>query len=350
MAILTLHNVIKRFGGRIAVDSLSLEIRQGEFLILLGPTGAGKTTTLRLIAGLEKPDEGEIRVDGLRMNDSPPAVRDVAMVFQTYSLYPHFTVRQNLAFPLQAPGRNLLPEEINQKVLWAANLLGVSSLLDRKPVNLSGGEQQRVTLGRAIVRSPKIFLMDEPLSALDAKLRERMRVEIKVLQKKLGTTTLYVTHDQSEALGMADRIAVIHQGKLQQVGAPNEIYYQPANTFVASFVGQPRINLLPVPQCPGNLFEGFPSNGKAFFPSSAQTVGIRPESIQLNQAGHGQEARILVVQHLGPEKMVLLEMEGQEVIATSPHDFPLAQGQIIRVRVEPIKLLFFDAQGNLIPR
>jgi len=244
MANVKLISLTKIFGDITAVDNINLEINDREFFVLLGPTGAGKTTTLRLVAGLEKPDNGEIYLNNIVVNDFSPASRDVAFVFQYFTLYPHYTVQQNLEFPLKSNLRKLSKLEINKKVAEVAKVLHIEHLLDRETVNLSGGEMQRVALGRAIVRTPKIFLMDEPLSNLDAKLREKMRAELVRLHLDLGSTFFYVTHDQIEAMTMADRVAVLNEGKILQIGTPDEIYNLPKNVFIAKFVGSPVTNLL----------------------------------------------------------------------------------------------------------
>ncbi len=243
MSDIRLEKITKHFGATVALDDISLQIKDREFFVLLGPTGAGKTTTLRVIAGLEKQNAGDVYFDGENINELMPADRDTAFVFQQYSLYPNMSVFDNLAFPLRSPLRKTPEDEIRRRVLEAAEKLRITHLIERKTAKLSGGEMQRVSIGRAIVRSPRIFLMDEPLSNLDAKLRESLRVELKHLQKTQGSTTLFVTHDQIEALTMADRIAVLDAGKILQVGTPHDIYDRPATTFVAQLVGTPRINL-----------------------------------------------------------------------------------------------------------
>lgn len=242
MAEIRLENVTKRFGDVVAVNDVNLEIYDQEFVVFLGPSGCGKTTTLRAIAGLEQPDEGNIFVDGARVNTLSPADRDIAFVFQFYALYPHLTVYDNIAFPLKAV--KAAKPEIQERVTEVADILQIQGMLDRKPSHLSGGEMQRVALGRAMVRRPKAFLMDEPMSNLDAKLRVDMRTELKRLQRRLGATTIFVTHDQVEAMSMADRIVIMHQGSLQQVGTPQEVYNQPQTVFVAQFMGSPAMNLI----------------------------------------------------------------------------------------------------------
>jgi multiple sugar transport system ATP-binding protein len=242
MAGVEIRHLSKRFGALHAVDDVNLAIREGEFLVLLGPSGCGKTTLLRMIAGLEQPTAGEIHIGGERMDDAPPRARGIAMVFQSYALYPHRNVARNISFPLEAAGQSRTV--IDQKVRWAAEMFGITPYLDRYPRQLSGGERQRVALCRALVRDPKVFLLDEPLANLDAKLRNTARDELKRFQRQIKTTTVYVTHDQVEAMGLGDRIAVMDQGKVRQVGTPQEVYEMPVDTFVATFVGQPPMNLL----------------------------------------------------------------------------------------------------------
>jgi multiple sugar transport system ATP-binding protein len=245
MASLSVEHLSTTFDhGRVkAVDDVSLDMPDGEFLVLLGASGSGKTTLMRTIAGLERPSDGTIRIDGRMANEDPPRARNIAMVFQSYALYPHKTVAKNIAFPLEAV--RLPAQQIQEKVMWAAQLFGIDRLLHRKPRELSGGERQRVALARALVRTPSLFLMDEPLSNLDAKLRHSARREFKRLHEQIGITTLYVTHDQVEAMGLGQRVAVMNGGKIQQVGTPHEIYHEPANTFVAQFMGSPPMNLVP---------------------------------------------------------------------------------------------------------
>jgi len=254
LAIVETRDVRKRFGDSIAVDGVDLATKEGEFLVLLGPSGCGKTTLLRMIAGLEKQTSGDILIGGQVVNDLPPRARKIAMVFQSYALYPHMTVAENIAFPLKAQGtpRARIPEEVDR----AANMFGIQRLLKRKPRQLSGGERQRVALARAMVRKPDVFLLDEPLSNLDAKLRTMARDELQHFQRRLGTTTVYVTHDQVEAMGLGDRIAVMNQGKVRQLGPPQQVYFDPADTFVAGFLGSPPMN---------------------FFHSDNTTAGFRPE-------------------------------------------------------------------------
>ena len=266
MAAVSLRNLTKRWGGFVAVDDQSLEIRDREFLVLLGPSGCGKTTTMRMIAGLEEPTSGEIRIGGRVVNDELPKDRDVAMVFQNYGLYPHMTVRDNIAYPLKVRGGRRA-DEIRGRVQAAAAKVQLEELLDRKPRALSGGQRQRVALARAIVRTPQVFLMDEPLSNLDAKLRVTMRAELKHLSHELRITTVYVTHDQIEAMTLADRVAVMNHGRIQQLGTPEEIYDDPKNLFVAGFIGSPAMNLI----------EGATENGRFMVAGgpSRRSAGVR---------------------------------------------------------------------------
>ena len=334
MADVSLHGVTKRFDTTVAVDDLSLSLADGGFVVLLGPTGAGKTTTLRLIAGLERVDAGRIEIGGVDVTKAPSAARDVCVVFQQYSLYPHYTVFENLAFPLRAPGRNLSSGEIDSRVREIAGLLRIDSKLANRATQLSGGEMQRVAIGRALVRSPAVYLMDEPLSSLDAKLREDLRIELKRVQRDFGATILYVTHDQLEAMTLADKIGVLSEGRLIQVGSPREVYEQPDNIYVAQRLGSPQINLVPT----GTL-------GVQGAPEAAVTTGVRPEDILLAR-DDGQPARVLTVEHLGVETVVLLEVGEQRVHALlGAHDLPQAK-DTTRVSVREGAALFFDAEGR----
>ncbi|MGA2129295.1 MAG: ABC transporter ATP-binding protein, partial [Xanthobacteraceae bacterium] len=277
MAEVVLDRVGKRFGAVEAVADLSLRIGDGEFIVLLGPTGAGKTTTLRLVAGLELPDAGTVSIDGRDVTADAPAARDVAFVFQQYSLYPHLSVYDNLAFPLRAPSRRVADAKLDQRVREVARLLRIEDKLGNRATQLSGGQMQRVAIGRALVRRPAIFLMDEPLSSLDAKLRADLRIELKHIQEDLGATILYVTHDQVEAMTLATRIGVINRGHLVQVGTPREIYENPVDSYVATRLGTPGINLVP-----RSLFPGVAA------PAAAVTIGARTEHVRIRRgAGDG---------------------------------------------------------------
>ncbi len=349
MAHIKLDRVTKTFGGATAVRDLSLEIKDGEFFVLLGPTGAGKTTTLRLIAGLEKPNAGTIAIDGEDVREWSAAERDVALVFQYYSLYPRYTVRQNLAFPLKSRVRNYSAEEIEARVGKAAHTLRIEHLLDRKTDKLSGGEMQRVSIGRAIVREPKAFLMDEPLSNLDAKLREALRSELKDLQMKLGATFLFVTHDQIEAMSMGDKVGVLNAGRIVQVGTPQEIYNAPRDAFVAGFVGSPAMNLLDgelrggrVLAMAGKLvlpLDG--AAGKAAGNSRPITVGIRSEDVRVGP-GEAVEARVHDVENHGVEKIVTLRVDETLFKATIPATHSIDIEGTVKFSWNPRKLHCFD--------
>lgn len=327
MAEVRLSNVSKSFGTTHAVSEMDMTIAHGEFLVLLGPTGAGKTTTLRLIAGLETPDQGDIRIDGRSVTRETPAQRDVAMVFQQYSLYPHMTVRENLAFPLRSPILRTPEDEVRRKVQQVAETLQIAHKLDNKATALSGGEMQRVSIGRALVRDPAIYLMDEPLSSLDAKLRSDLRVELKRIQAELGATLLYVTHDQIEAMTMATRIGVLDQGRLVQIGTPREIYENPVSLYVAGRLGQPRINVLPAGVFPGA-------------PRGADRIALRPEHIRI---GAGQPARVVRVEHLGDQTRLHLTLRDHALTTLADPHTPLETGDVLSI--EPANALYFDATG-----
>ena len=306
---LKLSHVCKSFGRAPALRSVGLELGADELLVVLGPTGAGKTTLLRTIAGLESPDSGRIEMGGRDMTSASPSARDVAFVFQNFSLYPDWTVGQSLAFPLKAPGRGMGAGEIRERVEWAASLLQIGRLLDRKAAELSGGEMQRVAIGRAIVRRPRLFLMDEPLSNLDAKLREVLRVELAVLRRKLGTPMIYVTHDQAEALSMGDRLVVLSEGRILQVGAPDEVYARPVSPAVARQLGQPPINLLRVRREEGYWVA---APGLRVMPATGDEqemlVGVRPEHIA--PTGGARAGLVRVVEDTGAASILLVNWAG----------------------------------------
>jgi multiple sugar transport system ATP-binding protein len=334
LADLKLKEVSKRFGDVEAMRDLSLSIADGEFVVLLGPTGAGKTTTLRVIAGLERPDMGDVFIDGRIVTGQPPAQRDVAYVFQQYSLYPHLTVYDNLAFPLRSPARRLNERDVRRRVQQVAALLRIEQKLGSRATHLSGGEMQRVAIGRALVREPAAYLMDEPLSSLDAKLRADLRVELKRIQLEVGGTILYVTHDQIEAMTMADRIGVIQHGRLVQVGTPREIYEHPCNAYVAGRLGMPPINLIPA---------GLLRTEAA--PSGAHTVGARTEHLRISAAnGHDPVAEVRWIEHLGDQNHVHLILAGQALVTLADPRQPLRAGD--RVSLELADPLYFDASGK----
>ncbi len=330
MAEVTLSNLSKSYGATKALRDVTLTIPDGAFVVLLGPTGAGKTTTLRLIAGLDRPDAGDIRIGGASVLADTPAQRDVAMVFQQYSLYPHLTVRENLAFPLRSPMIAMPEPQIAQRVKEVAEVLRIPHKLDNKATALSGGEMQRVSIGRALVRNPRIYLMDEPLSSLDAKLRADLRIELKRIHADMGATFLYVTHDQIEAMTMATHVGVLDQGRLVQFGTPRQIYEEPVTAYVASRLGQPHINLLPA-----DAFGPAPPN--------AAQIGLRPEHIHV---GEGQEATITRVEHLGDQTRLHLALGPHALVTlTEPHT-PLTPGAVLKIR--PHNPLWFDASGTRI--
>ncbi len=360
MANLRLENITKRFGKVEAIKDLHLEIRDGEFFVILGPPGAGKTTTLRVIVGLERPEQGNVYIDDERVNDIYPGARDIAIVFQNLALYPNKTVYDNIAFPLRE--RKAPKEEIEGRVQAVAKILHIERLLERKPAKLSGGERQRVAIGRAIVRSPKAYLMDEPLANLDAKLRLEMRVELKHLQKDLGQTLVYVTHDQIEAMSMADRIAVLNKGVLQQCDVPENIYRLPANRFVATVVGSPPMNFL---NCAIGARNGGVEVRHASFSFAAGAdhplatslaslpalperalLGVRPEDIRVYDAapaGHAMPAEVSVLEPLGQETIVDLKLGSEIVKASVPPTQVLRERQSVWMAFDAGKLHLFDA-------
>ena len=372
MATVKLENITKRFGDLIALDDITLDIQDQEFFVLLGQTGAGKTTTLRCIAGLDKPEEGTIYLDDVSVNDKTPAERDVAFVFQSHILYPHLSVYENMAFPLHP--RQLSTEEIDRRVRDIAQMLHIEHLLMRMPNQLSGGETQRVGLGRAMVRRPQVFLMDEPISNLDAKLRTEMRAEIRWRQRELGTTTFYVTHDQIEAMSMADRIAVLEAGRIQQLGTPSDIYNHPANLFVAGFIGNPSMNCIAcdITSTNGELhlkladdtgnnnsvtiqdariakaLNDNTSNGDTVFGAHAEDVLVSHQSIP-----NAFQAEVYSVEPLGAETIVELTLGTDAVGAhtilkacTAPN-FAAEIGQHLYVSFVPERMYFFDKNtGN----
>jgi multiple sugar transport system ATP-binding protein len=360
MATAKYDNVTKTFnaegGSVVAVDDLSIEIRESEFLVLVGPSGCGKSTTLRLLAGLETITDGEVRIEDRVVNDDKPKDRDIAMVFQNYALYPHKTVRENMAFGLEMT-TDLSDSEIEERVVETAEMLDIADLLDRKPKALSGGQKQRVALGRAIVREPTVFLMDEPLSNLDAKLRTGMRTELQELHDRLGVATVYVTHDQTEAMTMGDRIVILDDGELQQVGTPLECYHEPANLFVAGFIGSPSMNFVNLNsadsseqgigddltyQFTENQAEAIRENAS----TSTMTLGIRPEDVEVAESNGPRTvtAEVRVVETMGKENFLYLEIEGEEFTASIPGDYLIEAGETIRLRFPAEKIHCFDTQ------
>ena len=338
---LRLRGVCKRFGRVEALRSVSLKLGPSELLVVLGPTGAGKTTLLRTIAGLEMPDAGRIEMGGEDITHRLPAGRDVALVFQNFSLYPDWTVRRNMEFPLRSPGRRLKPAEIEERIQWAAHLLRIGDLLERKVEQLSGGEMQRVAIGRAIVRRPRLFLMDEPLANLDAKLREALRVELVVLQRELGIPMIYVTHDQAEAMSMGDRIAVLEAGRVLQAGGAEEIYLRPLSPVVARQLGRPPINILEVREVEGYWVaaEGtrvVAADGK----KGGMLLGIRPEDIAL--AGGEVPGLVRVVEDAGHHWILLVEWAGCQVHVLAAKDRSWRPGDTVLPLVEPGRVVLWE--------
>jgi len=379
MAALSLDNLTKHFpGGVRAVEGLSLEVRDGELVVLAGPSGCGKTTTLRLIAGLENPTAGRITLGGRPLDGVPPKGRDVAMVFQSHALYPHLSVAGNLGFGLRL--RGVAREEIRQRVAWAAGMLGIEELLGRRPGELSGGQQQRVALGRAIVRKPKLFLFDEPLSNLDAALRGELRAEIRRLQTRLGVTTLYVTHDQAEAMTLGQRIAVLREGRLQQLDEPRTIYERPANRFVAAMFGSPGMNLIEgrlearegqlvfvagsaasgasaEAECAGFTLPVAPCHREKLQSRAGKpiTLGVRPEHVRPEHVRPAAEcgpdasrfpATVEAVEPIGPETHVRANAAGQALVLRTGAAPGLRAGDRIELGVAPESLLFFDSESG----
>jgi multiple sugar transport system ATP-binding protein len=357
MASVRVKQLVKNYGAVRAVNQLDLEVEDGEFMVFLGPSGCGKTTTLRCIAGLEIPDGGVITIGEQEVTKKQPAERDIAFVFQSFSLYPHMTVRENLSFPLKAV--KTPQSEIDARVAYAAKVLHIEDKLDRRPTQLSGGEQQRVTIGRAIVRRPQVFLMDEPLSALDAKLRTEMRAEIKRLQTDLKATTIYVTHDQLEAMSMGDRIAIMYKGLLQQCGTPTDVYDLPNNLFVAGFIGSPSMNFLPCTRTGGQIdvravdgatpvaIQVTATERFANAPDATELVlGVRPEDVHLSTESGAEtiEARVVVVELLGSENIINVEIAGHIVKARTGPTYRPHIDDVLHVRIDQSRSHLFNAE------
>ncbi|MGH3665869.1 MAG: ABC transporter ATP-binding protein [Egibacteraceae bacterium] len=348
MAQIEIDRISKRFGRVLAVDDLSVTISDGEFMVFVGPSGCGKTTTLRMVAGLERASEGEIRIDGARVNERAPKDRDLAMVFQNYALYSHFDVRSNLAYPLRA--RKVGTEETRQRVVRVAELLGISDVLDRKPRQLSGGQRQRVALGRAIIREPKAFLMDEPLSNLDAALRLQMRKELIELGRRLNSTVMYVTHDQIEAMTMGDRMAVMLDGRVQQLDTPERVYAEPANRYVAGFIGTPPMNFVTASvvagtgqvQLRGDGFSALGPPALAERDGSTVTVGVRPEDWELTTPDHGFPADVRIVETLGSESLVYVDAGSDQLWLLLPTRDKTRSGEHLHLRALADRMHFFD--------
>ena len=359
MAGLKLDGVVKRFGKTEVLHGIDLEVKDGEFVVFVGPSGCGKSTLLRVISGLEAINGGELYIGDKLVNSMSPRERGIAMVFQSYALYPHMSVYKNMAFGLKIDGQS--KEQIDQRIRDAASKLQLDQLLDRKPGELSGGQRQRVAIGRAIVRDPKVFLFDEPLSNLDAALRVRMRIEIARLQKMLNTTTIYVTHDQVEAMTLADKIVVLHDGHIEQVGTPMELYHHPANTFVAGFIGSPAMNLMNcvvsnssdagltlqmADQTPGTVpYQAAASGDKV-------TLGIRPEHLSLDQGGDlSLQGTVASVERMGDITYLYLAGEGEELITVAQQgDHEIPTGETVTVYTDSKRAHLFNANGQILNR
>ena len=346
MASVTIKNVKKNYGNLEVVHGINLTIEDGSFVVLLGPSGCGKSTLLRMIAGLESVTAGDVEIAGKRVNNVHPKDRNIAMVFQNYALYAHMKVKDNMSFSLQLAKRP--QSEIDEKVKWAAKILNLEPYLDRYPRELSGGQRQRVAMGRAIVRNPAVFLFDEPLSNLDAKLRVQMRTEIKELHERLKTTTVYVTHDQIEAMTMADKIVILRDGYIEQEGSPLEVYDKPANLFVAEFIGSPSMNLLKGEATANGVLLGegtvlpLPPVHKAKLGQKV-VYGIRPEHLAI---GPGTPAKVVVVEPTGPEMHIYADMGGQEVCAITQERLSLARDEAIQFSPRLDKVHLFDAESG----
>jgi multiple sugar transport system ATP-binding protein len=351
MGQVSLRGIRKSFGTADIIKGIDLEVRDGEFMVFVGPSGCGKSTMLRIIAGLETITKGDLLIDGMRANDLRPADRGAAMVFQSYALYPHMTVAENMGFALKMAG--VSKAQRNEQVGRVAEVLRISELLGRYPKELSGGQRQRVAIGRAIVRNPKVFLFDEPLSNLDAALRVNMRSELSRLHKELGTTMIYVTHDQVEALTLGNRIAVFNKGHIEQLGAPMDLYNRPVNEFVATFIGAPRINLIERPPVENAsvphlaLWQALVSAA----PVDAQRAGLRPEHLHLAAAGQGIPATVVLAEHLGDSSILHLQVEGVAELLHAKVDAKASHcetGQIVAIAPDAGWTLMFGADGRLI--
>ena len=360
MASVNLRSVAKQYGDNTVVHAIDLDVAHEEFVVLVGPSGCGKTTTLRMIAGLEDISGGEILIDGRVVNEIAPKDRDIAMVFQDYALYPHMSVYDNLAFGLQM--QNLAKREIARRVHEAAEILGIDALLERRPKQLSGGQRQRVAMGRAIVRRPKVFLFDEPLSNLDAQLRVQMRTEIKKLHRRVATTIVYVTHDQVEAMTLADRIVVMRGGVIEQVGTPEEVYNHPATTFVAGFIGSPMMNFVrcrvdrsessaAIVLTDGSRLPIHPARLAALRDGDVVTAGIRPEHFSLARDGEPCfAARADVVEPLGSDTLVFTRIGDSDVVARLPPTPRIEAGELLSLAVDARAIHFFDAASGVAVR
>jgi multiple sugar transport system ATP-binding protein len=348
MATLSLHNLTKAYGKTEVLHAINLDVADGEFVVFVGPSGCGKSTTLRMIAGLEDVSGGEVRIGGVVVNHLEPKDRNIAMVFQNYAIYPHMSVRKNIGFGLRTA--KIPKADKERRIEEVAAILSMTEYLDRRPAQLSGGQRQRVAIGRAMVRDPAVFLFDEPLSNLDAQLRAQMRLEIKKLHLRVGTTIIYVTHDQVEAMSMADRIVIMKDGHIQQIGTPSEVFHQPVNVFVAQFIGAPSMNMLQ-----GKVTaEGIEVAGRQIARDTGRglgstlTVGIRPDDLLVSDTPGSFEGRVMVLEPLGSETLAHVDIGGQEVVARADGRSPPALGAIVQLAVEPANLHLFGDDGKAI--
>ena len=345
MATVSLRNLVKTFGKTEVLHGINLDVQDGEFIVVVGPSGCGKSTTLRMLAGLEEVSAGEILIGDEVVNNLEPKERNIAMVFQNYAIYPHMSVRKNIGFGLRTS--KLSKPDREKRLEEVASILDMTELLDRKPSQLSGGQRQRVAIGRAMVRDPSVFLFDEPLSNLDAQLRTQMRLEIKKLHQKVGTTIIFVTHDQIEAMTLADRIVIMKDGHIQQVGTPTEVYQNPANTFVAQFIGAPSMNMLGGQIENGHitLDGGFTIPAPTGKDGQKVLVGIRPNELRPAKDGEDfvMQGKIVVREPLGSETLIYVDVEGSEIIATAAGRTPPALGDVVKLSTPPEEIHVFDA-------
>ncbi len=341
MSYLNLQGIEKYFGDLRAIKGIDLSINQGEFIVFVGPSGCGKSTLLRLIAGLEHIDGGQLSLDGRDITHEPSSKRDLAMVFQSYALYPHMSVYDNMSFALKLA--NVPQAEISEKVTRAADILNLTPYLHRTPKELSGGQRQRVAIGRAIVRAPKVFLFDEPLSNLDAALRGQTRVEIAKLHRDLGATTIYVTHDQVEAMTLADRVVVLRDGVIEQVGTPLELYDRPANQFVAQFIGTPQMNVVSLEQLPLSVRQAAPAS------ALGGSIGLRPENVRVSDATSDAAGRVELIEALGAETLIYVTThEGAQLVSRQSERSTLRMGDAVSVSIDASQAHWFDAQGRIV--
>ena len=343
MATVSLRNLIKAYGKTQVLHGINLDVVDGEFVVFVGPSGCGKSTTLRMIAGLEDVSGGEVQIGGKTVNHLEPKDRDIAMVFQNYAIYPHMTVRKNIGFGLRTSKMSKADKAARIEEVGA--ILSMTDYLDRKPAQLSGGQRQRVAIGRAMVRDPAVFLFDEPLSNLDAQLRTQMRLEIKKLHQRVGTTIIFVTHDQVEAMTMADRIVIMKDGHIQQVGTPAQVFHEPANIFVAQFIGAPSMNMLQGMAQGGSVTVAGRSIARDTGQTGPVTVGIRPDDLRVTDGPGSFEGRITVLEPLGSETLAYVDIGGAEVVARADGRTPPALGAVVQLAVDPANLHLFGPDG-----